>query len=95
MATSENFQKPPAFGDDKPYSRYVEELRAWTYVTNLAKKKQGLAVALSLPEDDKSQIRDKVFNEINLEDLKKDDGIETLIAFFDKLLTSKLEDSLS
>ena len=83
MATSENFNKPPAFGDDKPYSRYVEELRAWTYVTNVAKKKQGVAVALSLPEDDKSQIRDKVFNEINMDDLKKDDGVETLIAFFD------------
>ena len=69
MATSENYQKPPAFGDGKPYTRYVEELRAWTYVTNLAKKKQGFAVALSLPEDDQSQIRDKVFNEVDLEEL--------------------------
>ena len=35
------------------------------------KKKTGACtIALSSPENDKSQIRDKVFNEINLEDLK-------------------------
>jgi len=49
------------------------------------KKKQGLCIALSLPENDKSQIRDKLFNEIDLEDLKKDDGVETLIVFFDSV----------
>ena len=80
-----NFKKLPAFHEDEAYSRYIEELRAWTYITEVEKKKQGLSVALSLPENDKSQIRDKVFNEINLEDLKTDNGIETLVAFFDSV----------
>ena len=80
---AKNFQKPPAFGEDKPYSRYVEELRGWTYITDVEKKKQGMAIALSLPEDDKNQIRDKVFNEIDMDLLKDEDGVETIIKFLD------------
>jgi len=82
---AKNFQKPPNFGEDKPFTRYVEELRAWTFVTDIDKKKQGLAVALSLPEDDKSQIRDKVFSEIDIATLKEDDGVETLITFLNNI----------
>ena len=36
--------------------------------------------------NDKSQIRDKVFNGMNLGDLKIDNGVETLIVFFDSAL---------
>ena len=51
------------------------------------KDKQGVAIAVSLPEDDKSQIREKVFEQISLDDLKKDDGLNTLITFLDSQLT--------
>ena len=36
--------------------------------------------------NNKSQIRDKVFNGMNLGDLKTDNGVETLIVFFDSVL---------
>ena len=44
----------------KPYERYIDKLKAWTFVTELAKEKQGFAVVLSFPESNESQIRDKV-----------------------------------
>ena len=50
----------------------------------LRKKKQRLAIPLSLPEDD-SNIRHKVFNEINISDLSKEDGVDTLIKFLEKM----------
>ena len=65
----------------KPYELYKQELLAWREVTELRKEKQGVAIALSLPENDKNQIREKVFEQI--EDLKKEDGLDTLIAFLD------------
>ena len=40
---------------------------------------------MSLSENEKSQIRDKVFNEINPGDLKTDNGVEPLIAFSDSV----------
>ena len=52
-----NFKTPPLFSDKKPYSRWVEEVKAWTELTPITPDKQGLAIALSLPEDDSSSIR--------------------------------------
>ena len=77
-----NYKKPPTFGD-KPYERCIEELNAWTFITELEKDKQAIAVPLSFPENDESHIRDKVFSEINMDDLKQEDGIQTLITFMD------------
>ena len=79
---------PPDFRKCKTYERYKQELKAWRIVTEVPKKKQGIAIALSLPSDgdDKTCIREKVFEQIDLEDLEKDEGLETLIAFLDKQL---------
>ena len=78
---------PPDFSKCKSYERYKQELKAWRIVTDLPKKKQGIAIALSLPEDgDETGIREKVFEELELEDLERDTGLDTLIAFFDKNL---------
>ena len=64
------------------YELYRQELLAWREMTNLRKDKQGVAIAFSLPVDDKTQIREKVFEQISLDDVKKEDGIDTLITFF-------------
>ena len=54
-----------------------------------------MAIALSLPEDDNTKIREKVFGQISLGDLKKDDGLDILIAFLDRhLKKDDLADSL-
>ena len=42
--------------------------------------KQGIAIALSLPGDDETHIRDKVFDQISIDDLKSDDGL-TILSF--------------
>lgn len=49
----------------------------------MEKKKQGKVLTLPLPEG--SKIRDKVFSEIDIDKLDKDDGLELLIKFFDKI----------
>ena len=38
-------------------------------------------IALSLSEDDPFQIKERVFNEINLDDLRKENGLEILLQF--------------
>ena len=79
----------------RSYELYKQELLAWREVTDLDKKKQAVAIALTLPEDDDSKIREKVFDQIDLADLKKDDGLDTLIKFLDKnLKKDDLSDSL-
>ena len=65
------------------YELYRQELLALREVTELRKEKQGIAIALSLPENDKTQIRENVFDQIPIDDLKEDDDLDTLIAFLD------------
>ena len=79
-----DYKKPPSF-EGKPYERYIEELKAWTFVTDLAKEKQAFAVALSFSENDPSHIRDKIFCELKIDNLKKETGMETLVEFINKL----------
>ena len=75
-----------------PYELYKQKLLAWREVTDLSKEKQGVALALSLPEEDKNKIQEKVFNQIGLDQLKRDDGLDILIQFLDSIL---LKDELS
>ena len=79
---------PPDLRKCKTYERYKQELKAWRLVTEGPKKKQGIAIALSLPADgdEETGIREKVFEELELEDLEKDTGLDTLMTFFDKHL---------
>ena len=41
-------------------------------------------VALSLPEDDETDLQERVFDQILLLDLKTDDGLTILLNFLDK-----------
>lgn len=86
---------PPEYNIGKSYERYKQELLAWREITDLSKKKQGIAVALSLPENDNTTIREQVFEELSIDELKADDGLEKLITYLDsKLGKDDLEDSL-
>ena len=71
----------PVFIDN--YERYRIELEAWREITELPKAKQGIAVALSLPPESSSDIRDKVFEQLPITDLKAN-GFGTLLAFLDR-----------
>lgn len=79
------YRTPPIFTESKPYGRWVDEIKVWQSVTELEAKKQGPAIALSLPESDGGGVRDKVFSELGVESLNAETGVETLIAFLDKL----------
>ena len=76
----------PIFSEGKSFERYLTELECWLELGLLAKNKQGLAVALSLPDKHESKIKDKVFNQMKVADLKKEDGIDNLILLLDKYL---------
>ena len=76
----------PILTEEKSYERYKFELKCWLKLGELAKSKQGVAVALSLPEKHSSKIKDKVFNELTIEQLSEDTGIDQLIALLDKHL---------
>ena len=68
------YKTPPVFDiDNRPYSRWIAE------------NKQGLAVALSLPENYSNGIRDKVFSDVTLDDLKGANGVTKLTTYMDKI----------
>ena len=71
-------KKSPSF-EDKTYECYIEELKAWTFVTDLSKEKQRLAVAILFSENDPFHTREKIFSELKIEDLKKETGMATLV----------------
>ena len=75
---------PPVLGKGKSFEIYRKEILAWGELSDLPKSKQGIVVALSLPEDDNTYIRERVFDQIPLQDLKTDDGLIILLNFLDK-----------
>ena len=86
---------PPSYNSGKLYERFKQELLAWREITELSQHKQGIAVALSLPEADENKIKDKVFDQISLDELKGEDGLNILIGFLDKHLgKDELADSI-
>lgn len=78
----------------KTYEQYRIELTAWREVTDLDKSKQGIAIALSFPEQDEHKLREKIFSELSIDDLKTDNGFNKLLDFLDrKLLKDDISDS--
>ena len=73
-------KNPPKFSMDKNYEVYKQELDAWKAITSIDADKLGRVVALSLPENDASDIRNKVFNAVNLDG---NDGYKNVVAFLD------------
>ena len=61
MASSQSYKVPPAFTVLKSYNRWIEEIKVWQALTELEKKKQGLAIALSLPEEEQNSVIDRWF----------------------------------
>ena len=55
---------PPSLELVKNYERFKQEVLAWKEITDQAKNKQGIVVALSLPENGEHQKKDKVFDQI-------------------------------
>ena len=64
----------------------------WKSVTTTPKPKMGTIIALALPEDHPLKIKDKVFDQLTIEQLSGNDGFDNLIKVMDKIL---LKDSLT
>ena len=91
MATKIN---PPDLSSGN-YELYKEKLLAWQMVTDIPVDKQGIVIALTLPNDDKHKIQEEVFSQIGREKLNQENGLDTLINFLDsKLMKDDLSDSL-
>ena len=52
-------------------------------MTDLDKSKQGVAIALSFPEQDEHKLHEKVFSELSINNLKTEDGFDILLDFLD------------
>ena len=85
----------PQFGRDKSYSLYQREVSAWQEVTDVKLEKQGIVLALSLPETEDFNLREKVFENLSLDKLRGNNGVKDLIGFLDEQFgKDELEDSL-
>lgn len=77
------YKNPPILQEEGCYETWKNEVNMWMLVTDLVKKKQALAVTLSL----KGQARAKAL-EIKAEDLNADSGMETLLKALDTIFES-------
>ena len=57
----EAIMKPPTFRKGMSYELYRQELLAWGEVTDINRNKQGIIVALSLPQIDEMPVREKKY----------------------------------
>ena len=71
----------PTLTGSTNYELWKLQTQAWTVVTELSKEKQAFVVALSLPEDDKSKIKEKVFGDLELDVLSRENGMSVLFEF--------------
>ncbi|CAG2191494.1 unnamed protein product [Mytilus edulis] len=80
MATAPSYKNPPGLTKDKSYQQWKNEVKMWQLVTDLDKKKRGLALALSLQGKPR-----EVALEVDPSDLNVDEGVDKLITELDKL----------
>ena len=92
MGTAVN---PTILTESTSYELWKLETRAWSVITDLEKETQAIAVALNLPNTEKNGIKERVFDELEINDLKRENGMDILFKFLDKhLLEDELVNSL-
>ena len=79
-------KNPPVLENIEDYEQWKEDVLIWKEVTDMGKKKQALAVHLTLKGRAK-----EVANRVPTEDKKKDDGLETLLAKLDEAFLKEPE----
>ena len=84
MASKFSIQ-PPNLNECKTYEAFKRELKAWADVTDLAKRKQGNFIALSLPNNSKfgNDLKERAFEKLSIDELKEESGLDKLIDFLD------------
>ena len=81
---------PPSLNEAKTYESYKKELKMWSAVTEVDKKKQGNLIALSLPNESKfgNNLKERVMERLSVSDLSCDEGLTKLVKFLDEELAS-------
>ena len=69
---------PPLLTKKKSYEQWKVETLAWAENTDVSREKQAITVAILLQENHECGIAEKVFGELELKELKKENGISTL-----------------
>ena len=73
----------PVFKSEKEsYEGYLANVEVWSQLCRLPKAEQALMLWYSLPDDQVSDIKTKIYNEVGLDNLKNDNGAQR---FKDKL----------
>ena len=83
-----NYRNPPRFDESTGYDTWKNEIKIWELVTDLDKKKQALAITLTLTGKAKVAALS-----IKAEDLNKEDGMKTLFKVLDEVFLKERKDS--
>ena len=83
---SAGYKNPPRFSEED-YEQWKNEIQVWKLVTDLEKKKQALAVTLTLTGKAKEAALGNTADRLN-----QDDGMDILIDTLDKLFLRENKD---
>ena len=72
----------PRFSTEKRFDLYRQEVEMWEEVTSVVKEKRAMVLILSLSEGD--SLREQVFENLSIADLKKDTGVKTFLDFLEQ-----------
>ena len=71
MTTSASFKTPPALSKSSSYENWIKEVSIWQKLTDLDRKKQGLAILLSL----EGKAKDAVL-ELDVDVISAENGVK-------------------
>ena len=77
----------PVLTKDKDYEVYKTEVLGWQMLTPLEKNKRAVLLALNLTDDHNKDIKRRVLDdtEMGLVKLNKEDGVDVLLEFLDRI----------
>ena len=84
MATSIRLPTP-VFSGEKKFEQYMLEVEAWSVVCGIAKEDQAVHLALALPANDLTGVKEKLFHDIPLVELHVANGLEKFREFMNSL----------
>ena len=82
----------PLLQNAKTYEIWKKQIELWLEVTDVAKTKRGITIALSLPEECSfgKNIASSVLEKVSTNDMKKDEGYKYVLKHLDEMLAKDL-----
>ena len=79
----------PRFGES--YESYMANVEVWKLLCGLPKTEQGIMLWYNLPDDHSSDIKAKIYNEVGVEKLKAEDGLDSFVKAMDEAFKPEAE----